>query len=101
MIEIFKGDTLLKTIEPNQNFNDGDSLQIKVFELGSDKIYYEGVINVDIPRMSVDLEIPANITKTFPCVKLILEIRLTTRSGYVKTNQYNLVVKSRCIHGQD
>lgn len=101
MIEIFKGNTLLKNIEPTLPFNNGDKLEVKVFELGASKTLYDGVINIDDVKYSVDLEIPASITKTFPCVNLILDITLITNSGYVHTNQYKLVVKSRCIHGQN
>jgi hypothetical protein len=100
MIEIFKGDTLLKTIEPTLSFNDGDELHIKVFKLGASEPCYNNVIEVSGEQASVELEIPADVTKNFQCVNLILEIRLVTKSGYVKTNQYKLIVKSRCIHEQ-
>ena len=101
MIEIFKGNTLLKVIEPTLPFNDGDELHIQVFELGATKTLYDNVIVINEEKSDVELEIPATKTKTFPCKNLILDITLNTKSGYVKTNQYKLIVKSRCIHGQD
>jgi hypothetical protein len=100
MIEIFKGNTLLRTIETKQSFNKGDELHIKIFKLGADKPCYENVIEVPGEQSSVELEIPADVTKNFQCINLILDITLVTKSGYVKTNQYKLIVKSRCIHGQ-
>jgi hypothetical protein len=101
MIEIFKGNTLLKVIEPTLPFNVGDELHIKVFELGATKTLYDNVLVINEEKTDVELEIAANITKAFPCKNLILDITLITKSGYVKTNQYKLIVKSRCIHGQN
>ena len=98
MIEIFKGETLLKTIEPSLPFNPGDKLYIKVFKIGADKSCYSDIIEVNEESTSVELEIPAKITETFNCVNLILEVKLVTPSEYVKINQYKLTVKSRCIN---
>ena len=98
MIEIFKGETLLKTIEPTLPFNPGDELHIKVFKVGADSSCYSNVIEIKEEAATVELEIPAKITENFNCVNLILEIKLVTPSEYVKINQYKLIVKSRCIH---
>lgn len=100
MIEIFKGNTLLRTIETKQSFNKGDELHIKIFKLGADKPCYNNVIKVDEEQSSVELEIPADVTKNFQCINLILDITLITKSGYVQTHQYKLIVKSRCLNGQ-
>lgn len=92
---IFKGNTLLKTIECNENFSIGDKLDIKIFDEDDDKIYYSNqFINNEVTN-TISLEIKPSITSMFPCKVLTLQITLEDITGYIKTNQYKLIVK-RC-----
>jgi hypothetical protein len=92
-MDIFKGDTLLKTIESDELFSVGDKLEIKIYEDGNDNLYYNNVIVVNMETNTIDLEIKASITKLFPCKTITMQIKLISISGYVKTNMYQLRVK--------
>lgn len=92
---IFKGNTLLKTIECNENFSKGDKLDIKIYDEDDDKIYYSNQIIIKDEINTVDLEINPSTTGLFPCKVLVLQIKLIGVTGYIKTNQYKLIVK-RC-----
>lgn len=92
---IFKGNTLLKTIECNENFSIGDKLDIKIYDEDDDKIYYSNQIIIKEETNTIDLEVKPSSTCLFPCKVLTLQITLEDISGYIKTNQYKLIVK-RC-----
>lgn len=92
-MDIFKGDTLLKTIESDENFSPGDKLEIKIYEDGNDNLYYKNEIIVSNETNSIDLEIKPSTTKLFPCKTITMQIKLISISGYVKTNMYQLRVK--------
>ena len=92
---IFKGNTLLKTIESDEKFSIGDKLDIKIFDEDDDKVYYNNIIIINNETNTIDLEIKPSITELFPCKILILQIKLIDITGYIKTNQYKLIVK-RC-----
>lgn len=101
-MELFRGDTFLKQIASTYQFEVGDELHIAVMENEYSRNYlYEHTIVVDTETNEIDLEIPSVKTRNFPIKRLLLEIELTTKSGVVQTNQYELNVKADGIYERD
>lgn len=102
-MEMFRGDTFLKEIfSEDYEFKPNDQMHVAVLKSAySDKFLYEKKIIIDKETNKVELEIPPKETSQFPTEKIILEIELTTKDGFVKTNQYELDVKADGINGQN
>lgn len=97
---IYRGDTFLQKIKAeNYTFEIGDKLHIAIMNNEYSKNYlYETIIEIKEKNDSVNLEISADDTSKFEIGDLLLEVELTTISGIVKTNQYELQVKADGIY---
>ena len=99
-MRLFRGDTFYKKITSNDYaFKVGDKLHIAVLENSySNRYLHEQLIEVKSETEDVVLEILPDETSKFPVGILLLEIELTSTSGIVKTNQYELTIKADGIY---
>lgn len=98
-MEIFRGDTIAKTIKSNYTFQKGDVIHYAVMNnaFSKDKIF-ESKQEIQETSDTVDIVISASETSKFPVGTLLFEIEITYADNYVKTNQYKLEVKADGIY---
>lgn len=103
MIEMFRGDTLILTITPeNYKFKTGDVLHYAIMDNAySEKYIYDNTIKIEKDIDSVDIVVEPKDTKNFEIGKLLLEIELSYANQIIVTNQYQLVVKADGIYDRD
>ena len=102
IFELFRGDTFLKQFDSDYTFRVGDKLHTAVMNNAYDNAYlFEKTIEFTEETNSFVLEMSPERTKTFPIQRLLLEIELTMRDGFVRTNQYTLNVKVDGIRGKN
>ena len=79
MIEIFRGDTLILTITPeNYKFKTGDVLHYAIMDNTYSKSYlYDNKIIIDKDSDDITITISADITKNFDIGNLLFEIELS------------------------
>ena len=103
MIEMFRGDTLILTITPeNYKFKTGDVLHYAIMDNTYSKSYlYDNKITIDKDSDDITITISADITKNFDIGNLLFEIELSYANKIIVTNQYQLVVKADGIYDRD
>ena len=98
-MELFRGDSFIKKIVSTYEFKIGDKLHIAVMKNAYSREYlHEHTITIQSNTNEINFEILPSETDKFPTEKLLLEVELTTTSGLVKTNQYELNVKADGIY---
>lgn len=102
-MEKFRGDTFLRRIESsNYTFKEGDRLHIAILKNAYSEDYlFEEVLGFTNDTNFVDLEISAEEMAKLPIGKLLLEIELTTKEGFVQTHQYDLEVNKDGIYDRN
>lgn len=101
-MELFRGDSFIKTITSSYQFGIGDKLIIAVMRNAYSREYlHQQTIEVKSGTNEINFEILPCETDKFPIGELLLEIELTTASGIVQTNQYKLNVKADGIYEQN
>lgn len=99
MFETFRGDTFFKKIVSSYKFEVGDKLHVVVMRNAYSRDYlHEQTIEIQNDTNEINFEILPSETDKFPIDNLLLEIELTTSSGIVKTQQYQLKVKADGIY---
>ena len=101
MLLLFRGDTFLKTLRPNNDykFQVGDKIHFAVMVDEYSKNYlFENIINVETETETVDILIPPEKSATFDVGNLLLEIEITYGDGIVKTQQYQLEIREDGIY---
>lgn len=103
MIEMFRGDTLILTITPeNYKFKTGDVLKYAVMDSVDSKNYlYNNEIKIENDSDNITITISTDDTKSFDIGDLLFEIELSYADEIIVTNQYQLVVKADGIYDRN
>lgn len=98
-MELYRGDSFIKKIVSNYTFQIGDKIHIAVLKNAYSREYlHEQEVEIQSEGNEFIIEILPSKTSKFPNEKLLLEIELTTVNGFVKTEQYDLIVKADGIY---